>query len=303
MNQKILVIDDSVQIHTLVSSILADEPVAIHSALDPRTGLSLAASLRPDLILLDASMPDLDGFDICRMLKENPVTASLPIIFLTARAGTEDMARGLEAGANDYISKPFTPLQLLSRVRAAMRTGNLIRLLEDKVFTDSLTGLASSEMFEKHFAAEVAAYTKSGDPVSCIVADVDYLNDINEDYGFPFGDFVLSKIGAVLKENCRPGDIACRYSGQAFIMLLPNTTGPQADLLAHKMHAAIGKLSLSTNCSLIPVSCSLGVSSTMGVDDDTLVSRAERALCLAKERGRDCVCVAPASMVNPDVAA
>lgn len=303
MNKKILVIDDSAHIHSLVSSVLEGEPVLVHSALDPRGGLDLAMTLHPDLILLDASMPDLDGFDICRMLKENPVTASVPVIFLTARAATEEMARGLDAGASDYIYKPFEPLQLLSRVRAALRTSHLIRLLEDKALTDPLTGLGNSYMFERHFASEVEANLRMGCPNSCIVADVDCLEDINEDYGFDFGDFVLNRIGRTIKEYSRRGDIACRYSGQAFIILLPGTSGGEAELIARAMHGAIGNVALSTNSSTIHVSCSFGVAEATGVDGHSMIARAERALCLAKERGRDCVCVAPVLAASTEAAA
>src|SRR5438034_642045 len=120
MHQQILIIDDSKPIHPLVSSLLAGEPVTIHSAFDAQSGLVLAASLRPDLILLDVEMPGIDGYETCRRLKADPITASIPIIFLTARAATEEMVHGLNMGANDYVIKPFKLSELLSRVRVAL---------------------------------------------------------------------------------------------------------------------------------------------------------------------------------------
>nr|MBA3404273.1 response regulator [Gemmatimonadaceae bacterium] len=132
MHQQVLLIDDSKQIHALVTSLLGDEPVTIHSAFDAQFGIVQAASLRPDLILLDVEMPGVDGYETCRRLKADAVTASLPIVFLTARATTEEMVQGLNLGANDYVAKPFKLSELLSRVRAALRTSHLIRLLEDK---------------------------------------------------------------------------------------------------------------------------------------------------------------------------
>ncbi len=115
--QQILLIDDSKSVHTLVCAILGGEPVSVHSAYDAEAGIAMAASFRPDLIMLDVEMPGIDGFAACRRLKADPATKGIPIIFLTGRVTTEEMALGLNLGANDYMAKPFNGMELLSRIR------------------------------------------------------------------------------------------------------------------------------------------------------------------------------------------
>ncbi len=130
--QRLLIIDDSIDVHELVQAWLANEPVEFDSSSDGPTGLSQASTLRPDLILLDVDLPGLDGFEVCRRLKANPITADIPIVFLTGAASTEEKLRGLELGATDYVTKPFDPAELRARVRAALNTKNLMDLLAQK---------------------------------------------------------------------------------------------------------------------------------------------------------------------------
>src|ERR1700722_17825365 len=124
MQQQLLVIDDSDKVHTLVKTILTEEPVEVHSATDPKYGLVLAASLRPDLILLDVDMPGMNGFEACRQLKLNPATAGIPVIFLTSLSAVNQKVQGFNLGAVDYVTKPFNRAELLARVRASLRTQN-----------------------------------------------------------------------------------------------------------------------------------------------------------------------------------
>lgn len=293
MHQDILLIDDSKQIHALVTSLLGDEAVTIHSAFGAETGLVLAASLRPELILLDVEMPEVDGYETCRRLKAEPATASLPIIFLTARATTEEKVHGLNLGAVDYVTKPFKLSELLSRVRAALRTSHLIRLLEEKALIDSLTGLGNRAMFDERFAAEVSLRIRTGNPVSCIVLDVDHFKSVNDQYGHPFGDIVLKKIGEVLLEICRVEDVACRHGGEEFVVLLPQTSAAHAALLAERMRDAIAKLPFSRRGASITVTCSFGVAQACDTYDRSMLERADQALYQSKAQGRNRVSIAP----------
>jgi PAS domain S-box-containing protein len=133
MRQKILLIDDSKQIHQQVSEMLAGEPVVIEWACDGNAGLDRTVMTRPDLVLLAVELPELDGFEICRRILANPVTAGLPVIFLTDQSGTEEVVRGLNMGAIDFLTKPIKGPELVSRVRAGLRTSRVIRLLEETV--------------------------------------------------------------------------------------------------------------------------------------------------------------------------
>ena len=133
--QKLLIVDDSPDIHELVRIWLADEPLEFFSCATGEEGLDLAPKLRPDLLLLDVDLPGLDGFEVCRRLKENPLTSQIPIVFLTGASSTEEKLRGLELGAIDYVTKPFDPAELRARARAALNTRKLMGLLAEKAIT------------------------------------------------------------------------------------------------------------------------------------------------------------------------
>lgn len=292
MYQKILVIDDSKEVHTLVKSLLADEPVTIEVAFSGEMGISLAASLRPDLILLDVEMPGVDGFETCRQLKADPATSSLPVIFLTARASTEEKVRGFNLGAVDYVTKPFESPELVSRVRASLRTTRLIRLLEEKALIDPLTGLGNRAMFEGRFAAEVGLRIRTGNPLSCIMMDVDRFKDINDKYGHPFGDHVLGKIGETLVDICRIEDVACRHGGEEFVVLAPRTCAADAAVLAERMCTAIAEIPFSRDGKSITVTCSFGVAEAVGAFGRLMLDRADQALYQSKKNGRNRVSIA-----------
>lgn len=293
MNQQILLIDDSKPIHPLVKSLLGEDPVMVHSAYDAQYGLVLAESLRPDLVLLDVEMPGVDGFEACRRIMDDPATAGIPVIFLTARTASEEMVRGLSLGAVDYVTKPFKLLELQSRVRAALRTSHLIRGLEEKALIDPLTHLGNRAMFQERFAAEVALRIRSGSLLSCIVLDVDHFKNINDKYGHPFGDRVLTKIAETISDICRIEDVACRHGGEEFVVLAPRTSADQAALLAERMRLAIAKIPFWQKGECLTVTCSFGVAEAVGTFDRLMLERADHALYQSKEHGRDRVSIAP----------
>jgi diguanylate cyclase (GGDEF)-like protein len=291
MQQQILLIDDSKQIHSLVTSLLGEEPVQISSAFDAQYGLTLAASLRPDLILLDVEMPGINGHEACRRLKADPATATIPIIFLTARASTDEVVRGLNLGAIDYVTKPFKLSEMLSRVRAALRTSRLIRLLEEEAMIDSMTGLGNRAMFDERFEAEVALRIKSGNPLSCIALDVDQFKFINETYGRSFGDYVLSEIGAALTDTCRVEDIICHLEGERFAAILPYSLVDEAAELAEQMRVAIADIPFSKEEKSFSVTASFGVSRALHTYDRSLLERAHWMANRSKHGGGNRVLV------------
>jgi diguanylate cyclase (GGDEF)-like protein len=291
--QQILLIDDSRAIHTLVAALLGEEPVTIHSAFDAQFGLTLAASLRPDLILLDVDMPGVDGYQACLKLKADPATATIPVVFLTARIASEDMIRGLDLGAIDFISKPFKLSELLSRVRAALRTSHLIRLLEEKARIDPLTGLGNRAMFDARLAAEIALRIRTGNPLSCIIMNVDHFRTINDKHGRPFGDHVLSQISEALNAACRIEDVACRLEGDEFAVLLPQTCSSAAALLAERMRSKIEKISILHHGQSVTVTGSFGVAEAAGTFDRLMLERADQSLSTSQQRGGNRVAVDP----------
>jgi diguanylate cyclase (GGDEF)-like protein len=285
-------VDDSKEIHALVSCLLAEESVTIESAFSATAGIALAASLQPDLILLDVEMPEIDGFETCRRLKDDPATSNLPVIFLTAHVSTPEKVRGFALGAIDYVTKPFDSPELVSRVRAALATRRLIRLLEEKALIDSLTGLGNRAMFEGRFAAEVGMRIRSGEPLSCIMMDVDHFKRINDGYGHSFGDHVLRRIAEVLTENCRIEDVACRHGGEEFVILAPRTSAEQAAQLAERIRVAIAHVPFTHEDKSISVTCSFGVAEAVGAFGRLMLDRADQALYRSKTNGRNRVSIA-----------
>ena len=292
MQRQILVIDDSKPIHALIKALLVDDPVDIHSATDAAYGMVLAASVHPDLILLDVDMPATDGFDACRQLKANPETADIPVIFLTALSSVEEKVRGLELGAVDYITKPFNAAELHVRVRGSLRTSHLIHLLEAKAMIDSLTGLGNRAMFDQRLAAEIALRIRFNNPLACILIDVDNFKTINDNYGHPFGDHALQKIAGVISEICRAEDVACRYGGEEFAIITPHTNAVDAAMLADRMRIAIAAIPFVQHGSSFTITSSCGVAEAGATYDRTMLKRADDAMYHSKQKGRNRVSVA-----------
>ena len=303
MNTQILLIDDDKRIHALVRTLLSEEPVEIQSALDPVYGLTLAESLRPDLILLDVEMPNIDGYEVCRRLKMNPDLFNIPVIFLTAMSTVEEKIRGLELGAADYVTKPFNSSELLARVRASLRTRHVIRMLEEKALIDFLTGLGNKTMFKQRLAAEIALRVRTSKPLACIVADVDDFQSLNDTHGSPFGDRVLQEIGKIISDTIRVEDVACRLGGDAFVVLTPNTDTVQACLLAKRILTALSVLQVNSRGIPINVKCSVAVAPSIAIYDAAMCERANQAMEQARNQGQDGVTVAYAEPGKAEVAA
>ncbi len=296
MQQQLLLIDDSKAIHTLVRALLADEPVEVHSAFDAAYGKVLAASLVPDMILLDVEMPGASGFDACRDLKADPATSAVPVVFLTSIATIEDKVRGLNLGAVDYISKPVNASELLARVRACLRTSHMVRLLQTKALLDPLTGLGNRRMFDDRLRAETSLRRRHGNPLACIAIDLDHFKSINDQHGHPFGDYVLQKVAGVISEHCRNEDVACRVGGEEFMILAPNTTGEQAAILADRIRASVARLPFVRQGQAIQVTCSIGAADATDEDDRSMPERADDALYRAKRAGRNRTAIAPSQL-------
>ena len=291
MKQQILVIDDSKQIHSLVGGILAEEAVDIQYAFEGEYGLTLAKSVRPDVILLDVEMPGMDGYETCRQLKTDPELFNIPVIFLTALSTTDDKVRGLELGATDYITKPFSPSELLARVRAALRSHRAVQMLEQHALVDFLTGLGNRTMFKRRLAAEVSLRVRTNAPLACVVVDVDNFQAINDIQGHPFADRVLCKIAEVISKSVRVEDVACRLGGDAFVILTPNTEIDAACLLANRIQAALNDSKLNNRGFPVEVKYSVAVAPSIDRYDQSMHERAVQASQEAKQQSRTGVVV------------
>lgn len=285
--QKVLVIDDSPLIHSLLGVRLKDEPVQLHSALDGEAGLTAAVDIAPDLILLDVDMPGLDGFEVCRRLKASKFTVDIPVIFLTGASQTEEKIKGLDLGAIDYITKPFDVAELKARVRASLRTRYLLELLAKKAMIDGLTGLWNRSYFDHRLNQEISLARRISRPLGVVMVDIDHFKKINDSYGHPGGDEVLRTVAQMLVYNCRVEDVVCRYGGEEFGIIAPNTRCDQCGELAERLRAVIGNTDIKCRGTAIRVTMSFGVADLVGAAGATMVELADAALYRAKAAGRD----------------
>jgi diguanylate cyclase (GGDEF)-like protein len=273
--QTVLVIDDSPDTHTLLALRLSSEAADLRGAL------------RPDLILLDMDMPDLSGFEVCRALKSDPVTAGIPVIFLSGTTDTAAKVEGFDLGAVDYVTKPFEPAELRARVRAALRTKRYVDLLASRAQIDALTGLYNRAHMDRRLTECIAATARGGHQASFILIDVDHFKSVNDTYGHPFGDTVLQRVADAITSEIRGEDVACRYGGEEFTILLPHTSVQSAAILAERLRLAIESETFAHHGQSVKITCSFGVAELQGPVPPTLIELADEALYRAKHSGRN----------------
>ncbi len=290
---RVLVIDDTVSIHKLIVARLRPEGLEVTAELDGEAGLERAIADAPDLILLDIGLPKVDGFEVCRQLKEHRATRNIPIIFLTGEADTESKVRGLDLGAVDYVTKPFDEIELRARVRAALRTKRLQDMLEQQSFLDGLTGLWNRAYLDRRLEAELNVADRYGRPLSVVMADVDNFKPINDTHGHLFGDVVLQGIAESLSSSARRSDIVARYGGEEFGILLTDTNLKAAEFVSERLRASIESRLYEARNDVVRVTGSFGVACTEDLECEltpgSLIQAADRALYASKEAGRNCV--------------
>ncbi len=292
----VLAIDDSPEVLELLAVRLRPEGLVLVTGKSYDEGLALANQVKPDLILLDVDMPEHNGLDLCRRLKESEATRNIPVIFLTGSDDVNTKVHGFDLGAVDYVTKPFHPAELRARVRAALRMKRAQDLLTQKAQIDALTGLRNRAYMDERLAAEIKGATRSARPLSLVMIDLDHFKSLNDSYGHPFGDLVLQRVGDFLPRSIRPCDVACRYGGEELALILTDTAIAGAHTVAERVRDQIRDLVFAPRGKSVSVTASLGVAE-LGelatgpgeVRPTALVAAADDALYIAKREGRDCV--------------
>jgi diguanylate cyclase (GGDEF)-like protein len=296
----VLVADDDPDLLEFVATLLTRDGYTVLRASDGREALELARQRLPDLLVLDVSMPFLDGYGVCREIQALGPDAP-PVIFLTARAETQDRIVGLDAGAVDYVVKPFSGAELRARVRAALRTKLASDRLRVEASTDPLTGLANRQHLGPKISELVSAARRYDRPLACLMIDLDHFKAVNDTYGHPAGDAVLAEVAHRLQRAMRASDTLIRYGGEEFLILAPETDAEGAVTLGEKLCDAVSEKPIVYGSADTSVEISLRASIGAAVLDDgmydgaLLVAAADRALYEAKEQGRDRVVLAGAS--------
>ncbi|MBF0371215.1 MAG: diguanylate cyclase [Magnetococcales bacterium] len=247
----------------------------------------------PDMVLLDIMMPEMDGYEVCRQLKENPATKEIPIIFVTALTETEDETRGLEMGAVDYITKPFQPAIIRARIHNHLALKRKVDLLESMAFLDGLTEIPNRRFFDHAFEREWKGAVRESTSLSLMILDIDFFKKVNDTHGHAAGDECLKQVAASLaKVIQRPEDILVRMGGEEFGVLLPNTAGPAARRLAEQMRANVEATRIQPIFSeaVLQVTISIGVATIFpdkASNSKLLFETADAALYESKEGGRN----------------
>ncbi len=281
---RLLVVDDQpVNIQALHHVFAADCQVLM--ATDGARALRLCRDRQPDLVLLDVQMPGMDGHELCAELKADPLLRDIAVIFVTAQDDPDDETRALDAGAADFITKPFNPIVVRARVRTQLTLKAQADLLRELAFVDGLTGVHNRRHFDERFQAEARRAQRSRAPLAVALADVDHFKRYNDALGHLAGDDCLRRVAAALRACLRrPTDLLARYGGEEFICLLPDTDLAGVIGVAQLMEDAVRALALPHPGVDGSVTISLGVAS--GASAQGLVEAADKALYLAKAAGR-----------------
>lgn len=267
-----------------------------------KSAIKMAKTQPVDLILLDIMLPDLDGNEVARWLKLNDDTKGIPIIVLTVKNSLTEKVVGLEAGANDYLTKPYSEIELNARIYSCIRTKSLQDELIEKnrqlervllkveilAITDPLTELYNRRHFEIALEKEFSRTKRYQSPTSCLMIDIDYFKQINDEFGHRAGDIVIKEVASVVKNCIRETDTLARWGGEEFIVLLPETTREHAMQTAARILKAISNYKFSGIHRQVTVS--IGVSGIPDPAIDTsekLIHLADFALYDAKSKGRN----------------
>ena len=291
---RILIVDDIPANIKFLNGILSREYDIIF-ATDWRKGLVLARRMRPDIILLDIMMPDMDGYEICRRLKSETKTRDIPVIFITALDGEADEEKGLAIGGADYIAKPFRPAIVRLRINNLLQLKLQRDRLESLTMTDGLTDIANRRRFDQHLDQEWRRCARMKVPLSALLADIDRFKAFNDNYGHSAGDDCVRRVAKALAAvPNRAGDLVARYGGEEFACLLTGTNTEGARAVAERMREAVSDLAIPHAWSNITgnVSISVGVAILIPASDgepESLIQLADEMLYEAKNAGRNCV--------------
>ena len=290
--QKILIVDDTPANIRILSMLLMDDYDIIF-ATEGDDGLKRELEERPDLILLDIMMPGMDGYEVCRRLKAAPETTDIPVIFVTALGQEADEARGLEAGAIDYIVKPISPPIVKARVHNHLKLKRYQDTLAGLAMLDGLTGIPNRRRFDEILRLEWNRAQRTGTRLSLMMIDIDHFKLYNDTYGHLEGDDCLRAVAQAMSGALhRAGDMVARYGGEEFACILPDTGSNGSRNVAERIMAGVSDLEISHSASPVApkVTVSIGYCTKMpeeGRTPEQLVLCADRNLYRAKQNGRN----------------
>jgi diguanylate cyclase (GGDEF)-like protein len=294
---KVLIVEDDKDTQVLMGHVVKGMGYDVSAASSGREALQLVRALPPDIVLLDIMMPEMDGFEFCRVLQAEDTLRDFHIIITSARDALEDKVRGLELGAADYLTKPFSLTELKARIqvgermvryRKALKEQQL--LLEHLAREDKLTGLYNRRHFEERLQEECVRAYRYHRPLSLLLGDIDHFKQVNDHYGHAAGDTVLREVSQTLLRHSRKSDVVARYGGEEFTILLCETGTEEALTAAERLRTAVKALTFPQPSGRVQITMSFGITSLANEQPQNptqLLEEADKALYAAKTRGRD----------------
>ncbi|MDO8931648.1 MAG: diguanylate cyclase [Rhodocyclaceae bacterium] len=309
---RVLVVDDEAGMRTILKAMLSGAGHEVFEAADGQQAFEMALDIQPQIMIVDWMMPEMDGIDLTRSLRQTRIGRSIYILLLTGLEEDDKLVEAFEAGVDDFMIKPLKPRLLAARLRAGQRVIKLQqeierdreeirhfaaelavtnRRLQEAALTDALTGFPNRRYVIERVQQEWAAATRSKRPLACMMIDVDKFKIINDSHGHDVGDIVLRQTAAALKSGLRTQDVISRIGGDEFLVICPDTDLDSAMICAERMRKAVEVLQISAGSLQLHGSVSIGVAvrDEAMVDADALIKCADRGVYLAKQRGRNCL--------------
>jgi diguanylate cyclase (GGDEF)-like protein len=295
-NRRVLCVDDDDTNRTLVGKALEFEGYQVRLAESGHEALQVLNDWHPHLVLLDVNMPGLNGLETLTKLHARDEYVS--VMFVSANSRTEDIVRGLDAGADDYVTKPFEVGALLARVRAQLRIKDLNdslrranERLKELVDIDDLTGLFNMRSLYKRLDFELDRARRYNRSVAVLMMDLDDFKRVNDQHDHLFGSFVIKEVGKMVRDNIRKVDFAARYGGDEYLVVLTEINAEGATTFANRLRTKIEEATYANEFFSMRLTASLGLAITnpnsVEIDARALVRYADRALYKAKENGRN----------------
>jgi len=295
---KILIADDDSISRRLLEAFLCDWGYQVQVTMDGGEAWDeIQKQEAPSLVISEWMMPNMDGLELCGNIRKMERSDYTYFIILTSKGRKEDIIKGLEAGADDFLIKPFDKEELKCRVRIGERIINLEQRILKLATTDALTGILNRRAFMEKMNQEINRSRREKTPLSFRLSDIDHFKDVNDRHGHQDGDLVLQKFVEQLTSLSRSYDIVGRYGGEEFTICLPGTDAFQTRLIAERMRKNVEnmKIMLPDVSQSIQIKASFGIASFLPESEegiDSLIKRADDALYKAKNEGRNRVCTA-----------
>lgn len=293
----VAVVDDDSSIRRLITLVLKRNGYEIIEAQTAREARELLTRNAWDLAVLDRRLPDEDGVELCRELKQIPEFRARYILMLTGEDEEEDKIEGFDLGADDYMTKPFQPRELSARIRSAKRIVDLQKELvasNERLsllsITDGLTRLYNHRHFQEELARMFEESLRYDRPLSLALIDIDFFKKVNDTWGHGAGDEVLKRVSSIFANQTRSADMAARYGGEEFAVIMPETDLEHAIQFAEGIRKTIEDTAIETEEATLRVTVSIGIACYPHTQVQTprqLVESADRALYRAKRGGRN----------------